>query len=286
MSENVSLAEIDDIMVVRQLPVIEEQLQNIKTGIEEKVAGILALECTEDTVRAIKVFRSSLSKDFQALEERRKMVKSKVLEPYEAFEKIYKDCVTNIYKSADDELKRRVTEVEDALKAEKQKEIVDYFNEYRDSKHIDFVEFPDAGISVGLSASKKSLKEAAKKFIDRIVDDLTLIDTQEHKEEILFEYKQSLNASAAITSVLERHRAIEAELERQKVVQAAKEAEQEAVQKVNEVKVAAPLSAPKTISKDDEVIIMALPGGTKVQGKRSDCRMLKELLQSKFQFVK
>lgn len=278
MSENVALAEMNDLIVVKQLPVIEEQLKTIKVGIEEKVAGVLALECTEGTVKAIKVLRADLTKDFKELEERRKFVKDKILEPYNAFEAIYKECVTEIFKNADTELKRRIDEVELDLKAKKSVEIENYFEEYRISKNIDFVTFAMSNVNVTLSASVKSLKEQATAFIDRICDDLKLIDTQEHKEEILVEYKKSLNVSSAITSVSERHKAIEAERERQQEAQAIKETEQATVDKVNAAKAeTAPLSAPKTASDDDKVIIMKI-GNTRIRAKISDCRILKQLL--------
>lgn len=243
MSEN-------ELIVVKQLPVIEEQLKNIKANIEEKVAGVLALECTEGTVKAIKVLRADLTKDFKELEERRKIVKTKILEPYNAFETVYKECVTEIFNSADSELKKRIDEVENNLKAEKRKEIEDYFNEYAESVHIDFVSFDDAHINVTMSASKKSLKEQSKAFLDRINDDLKLIETQEHKEEILVEYKKTLNVSNSITSVVERHKAIELEREKREAILFERTVEKAVIDKVETVIAAvAPLSAPKTEEK-------------------------------------
>ena len=120
----------------------------------------------------------------------------------------------------------------------------EYFNEYLSSKGIDFVKFEDANIKVNKSSSDKSLNAQAKAFIDRINDDLQLIYTQEYSEEILVEYKHTLNASAAIMSVSERHKAIEAERERRAQAEAAIAAREEAAKKVETV-VAAPLSAPK-----------------------------------------
>ena len=225
---------MDGLITIKQLPIIEEQLKSIEANIKSKVSGVLALECTENTVKAIKVLRADLNKDFAELEERRKLVKKKVMEPYEAFEAIYKERVTNIFKSTDDTLKKRIDYVENALKAEKRTEVESYFNEYRDSKQIDFVEFCNANINVTLSASKKSLKEAAKAFIDRICNDLELIGTQEHKEEILVEYKQSLNVSSSITMVCARHKAIEDERKKTaaQIIQTVKEPERIAVQNI------------------------------------------------------
>ena len=50
--------------------------------------------------------------------------------------------------------------------------------------------YEQAKINVTLTASIKSLKEQAKVFIDKIVDDLKLIETQEHKAEIIEEEKR------------------------------------------------------------------------------------------------
>lgn len=285
--EKAELVETAELIVVKQLPVIEEQLKTIKANIESKVANVLALDCNEGTVKAIKVLRADLTKDFKDLEERRKFVKNTIMAPYEAFDVVYKECVTDIFKSADSELKKRIDFVENELKDEKRAKIQTYFREYLESKHIDFVTFEDANINVTMSASEKSLKAAAKAFIDRIADDLKLIDTQEHKEEILVEYKQSLNVSSAITSVTERHKAIDEEIKKQQADQAVANAEQETIKKVNEAKAEiAPLAAPTTKADDgDKVIIMKLPA--KVKAKKSDCLILKQLLTNgKYETIK
>ena len=103
-----------------------------------------------------------------------------------------------------------------------------YFDELCEANSLDFITFENANINVTLSASMKSLKEQAKAFVDKIVDDLNLINTQEHKDEILYEYKQSLNVSVAITTVTNRYKAIEA-------AKAREEAEAEVAAKVEEV---------------------------------------------------
>ena len=79
------------------------------------------------------------------------------------------------------------------------------------SKNIDFIKFERLGLKVGLSDNPTKLKKQITAFIDKIVDDLNLIETQEHKAEILVEYKQTLNVSNAITTVANRFRAIEEE---------------------------------------------------------------------------
>lgn len=212
----------DEIIVVKQLPVIIEKLEQIKTEVSEKVAFATSLVCTEETVKEVKKARAELRKDFKDWEEKRKEVKNAVMSPYEQFEAVYKDCITDTYKTADNDLNSKIDSIESELKAKKHAEVKEYFDEYLLSKGIDFVTFEQANIGVTLSASLKNLKEQAKNFVDRISDDLMLIQTQENKAEILVEYKNTLNVSQAITSVTARLRAIEEEKKRQEEAEAKK----------------------------------------------------------------
>ena len=207
---------IKDLIEVKQLPIIEEQLRNVSTAIDERVKNATSLLCTEETVKTIKELRASLNKDFKEFETQRKAVKEQVLKPYNDFENIYKECISDKFKNADLILKDRIDTVENELKAKKEQEIKDYFEEYKNANNIDFITYEQARINTTLSASMKSLKEQAKTFIDKVVDDLKLIETQEHKTEILIEYKQTLNVSNAITAVTNRFKAIEEE--KQKIV--------------------------------------------------------------------
>lgn len=211
---------IKDLMQIKQLPVIEEQLKNASTVIDERVKNATSLVCTEETVKIVKEVRASLNKDYKEFEEQRKIIKEQVLKPYTDFENIYKECVSDKFRNADIILKEKIELVEKELKDKKEQEVKDYFEEYKTANKVDFITYEQAKINVTLSASMKSLKEQAKVFIDKIVDDLKLIDTQEHKAEILVEYKQSLNISKAITTVTNRVKAIEEEKkkEEQKVV--------------------------------------------------------------------
>jgi hypothetical protein len=203
-----------EIIVVKQLPIIVEQLAKVKETVIQRVETATSLVCTDETVKEVKKARAELNAEFKAWEEKRKEVKTAVMTPYEKFEAVYKDCVSDTYKKADADLKSKIDGVEQELKDKKAAEVKEYFAEYLTSKGIGFVTFDQANINVTLSASLKSLKEQAKAFIDRICDDLALIDTQEHKAEILVEYKKTLNASAAVTSVNARFKAIEDEKKR------------------------------------------------------------------------
>ena len=229
---------MNEIIVVKQLPVIEQQLAQIKEQVAERVSAAMKLVCTEDTVKAVKKARTELNAEFKAWEEKRKEVKTAVMSPYEQFEAVYKDCISDAYKAADKDLKQKVDEVEQELKNKKSAEVKSYFEEYLASKEIAFVTYEQAGINVTLSASLKSLKEQAKAFVDRIESDLKLIDTfTDLKAEILVEYKKSLNVSDAITGVKARAKAVQEEQARQEA-----EAEKRAAeaQRVEAIKAAMP----------------------------------------------
>lgn len=225
----------NNIIQVKQLPIIVEQLHEVKAEVTAKVEQALSLVCTEDTIKDVKKERSELNKELKDYEERRKAVKKAIMTPYEQFETVYKDCISDTYKKADTELKGKIDSVENELKERKKAEVKGCFDEYLTARGIDFVTFENANINVTLSASMKSLKEQAKAFVDKIVDDLNLIDTQEHKDDILYEYKQSLNVSNAITTVTNRYKAIEEAKAREEERKAREQAEAEAAAKVEEV---------------------------------------------------
>lgn len=201
----------NELIVVRQLPVIEDQLRTVHDTIQARVSAVLEMECTEETYKEVKKARSELNAQFRALEDRRKEVKAQIEAPYKQFELVYKACAGDLFAQADKQLAAKIASVESGLKQKKADAVRVYFEEYRDSLGIpaDLVSYDRAGIAVTLSASAKSLKTQAKDFLDRISGDLALIDTQEHKDEILVEYRKSLNVSQAVTAVTSRHAAIE-----------------------------------------------------------------------------
>ena len=148
------------LIVVKQLPIIEDQLAAVKESITERVSIALSLVCTEETYKDIKKVRSDLNKEYAELEARRKEVKTAVMAPYEQFEKVYKDCAGDIYSAADRKLKQKIEEVEDGLKQQKADVLKAYFAEYRQSLGLaeDLVRYEGMGIRVGLSDSLTALK--------------------------------------------------------------------------------------------------------------------------------
>lgn len=244
------------LIVVKQLPIIEEQLLVIKERFLAEVEDALSLVCTEETLQTVKKKRTEITRIFNYLESKRKEAKKAILAPYEAFEKVYKECVTEIYSPCDKQLAEKIREVEEGMKLQKRAEAETYFNEYATQKRIDFLTFDSIGLNITMSVSKKSLKEQAKAFVDKVAEELALIDTQEHKEEILVEYKSSLNVAQAITVVTNRHKAIEDERKNAEELKVKKEDAEKTASTVNDVldSISAPTAEPeeKTVIADED----------------------------------
>ncbi len=209
--DSVPAGEGTELISIVQLPIITEELHSIKAQVTAKVDAILAMPCTEDTVKEIKRMRADLNKDFKELDDKRKLVKREVLRPFEAFESIFKECVSDPFAKAEAELKTKIFEVEDGMKGQKRETISAYYGECLAAHELDFPSFAKAGIKIGLSDSESKLKKQVDSFIEGIAGDVAMIRTLPHADEIMVEYRASLNTSHAIMTVNNRHKAIEEE---------------------------------------------------------------------------
>lgn len=261
------IEENKSLITIKQIPVIEAHLDQFSASLKEKIEFANSLVCTEDSISKVKQIRADITKYFNELEKIRKAVKCKVLEPYEAFEKIYKEKIEIPYKESDEKLKSKIDEINNKLKEDIKAEVVEYFNECLASYGIDFVTFDRANIKILLSESISSLKKQAKAFVEKIHNDLQLIDTQEHRDEILIEYKESLNVSDAILKVTNRHK----ELERVKQDSEQRKLQQE---RLNETEKAVDnIIAPPTEINNKILTAVFEVKGTKDQLKRLVCFM-------------
>ena len=211
---------MNELMKVDQLPIITERLKAKSEEIKAKTAEAKAMICTEDTVKAVKSLRAELNKECKELEDQRKAIKDAVMKPYNDFETIYKELIVTPFREADADLKAKVDDVETGLKDLKADDVKAYFYEYAAAKNVAWLPYEVTGVNVTLSASAKSLKEQCKAFVDKVSDDIGMIETQQHAAEILVEYKKSFRAPDAIRTVIDRHLAIEnAEIERAKAAE-------------------------------------------------------------------
>ena len=237
----------EQLIVIKQLPIIEEQLKNLSEEIDKKVERAMKLVVSDETVKEVKKVRAELNNEFKELETQRKYVKEKILTPYNQFEETYKEYVSIKYKTADETLKNKINEVEQEQKAKKEQEIKDYYTELCYSEKLEWLceakYYELADINITLSASLKSLKEKANQFVERVKSDLKLIDTQEHKAEIMAEYKTKLQVASAITNVNDRFKREEEEKQRLAEMQEQKEQEQKIKQEIAEIE--KPVETPK-----------------------------------------
>lgn len=224
---------------VKQLPVIQHDLKTIGANVRKLIADLNLdkLVATDETLQYLKKTRAELNKEFAAYEEQRKAVKKAVMAPYDAFELEYKTEITNVFGDAETKLKAGIMSVEIKAKDAKKEVIKAYFIELCASNNIDFITFEQTGIEINLSTSEKQYKEKCQELINKVNDDLLLIDAYDYRAEVLVEYKRTLNCSAAITTVKARKEAEQKEADRLKAIEEQKAAQQAApiIEKTPEV---------------------------------------------------
>lgn len=199
---------------IKSLGEIESNMKEVKGYVENLNNYYKNITFTEETIKEAKEEKAKINKFKNEVANYRKNIVAEYNKPIKIFEDTSKETekiLTETYNT----INSQVTNYEDIEKQKKEQEIKDYFEEYKVANNIDFVNYEQAKINVTLTASVKKLKEQAKAFIDEIIDDLKLIETQECKDEILVEYKQNLNVSRAIQEVANRHKLLEEERKKQ-----------------------------------------------------------------------
>lgn len=204
-------------MMVVQLPIIQERLQDIRTSVTMRTNLAKSLVCSPETLRDVKQARAELRAEFDSLEAQRKAIKKAVMEPYDRFEKTYKECVSDAFTAADNELKGKISNVESGIKSQCENRLYAWFEELRDLNHLDFLRWEQTGIKVDMASAQqktpKKLMTQIEGFVQRVREDVTMISGMEDAEEIMVEYKKTLNAPEAVRTVQERHSAIAREAE-------------------------------------------------------------------------
>lgn len=240
--------ELNEIIKLEQLPIITQQLDTISKDIEERVSNALKLDCNEETVKQIKQVRADFNKEFKILEDKRKQVKSAIMEKYDKFEEVYKEKISNLYKNADTTLKEKIDNVENDLKVEKEIELREFFNEHCISKGIDgLFTFDSFNYPITLSASMKSLKEKVLQDLESVEQAIKLIELEEFSDEILFEYKQNRDFSKSKLDVIERHKQLE-EIKKQQEQKQEVEKQEEKIEEVVEE-----IIAPVEVKSEEEI---------------------------------
>lgn len=169
---------------------------------------------TEEDKKDAEEQKAQVNKQIKQVSDFRKQIIAKYNEPIKQFEETAKETEKILKETY--ELINEQVKVFDLAELEKVKEKVNtYFQEYATSKGIDFVKLEDMNISITRSlvtatgSLTKKITEQIATFIDSILKDIELINSTDYKEEILIEYKKTLQCGSSIIAVQERHKELE-----------------------------------------------------------------------------
>ena len=232
-----------------QPPVISENLLDLNARVSSITTMLSTLPQEPENLPQVKKARADLRRYFESLEEQRKAVKAAVMAPYNEAEARYKRLVSDPINNADRLCKSFVDTVEGSLKRQCDDGLREYFSELCAASHVEFLRYEQAGIRVDMSSARqktqKKLREQLAQFVSRVASEVDRISEMEDAEEILVEYKQSLNLADAIGTVLDRHRRIQQQREESLSRACAKSAELEAVKNVDAIAPPVTVQPPK-----------------------------------------
>ena len=250
---------------IKTLGEIEDNIQEVKEYALEVKEYYSDIVFTEDTKKDAESQKAEINKQKATIADYRKAIVAKYNEPIKNFETTAKET-EKILGEAYDFINSQVKAFDEKELQSIREKIEWYFDEYKTSQEVDFVEFEQLGMNItkGLLTATNNLtkktQETITDFIDRIRKDLDLIKTLEFKEEILLEYKKTLKCADAIANVQDRHR----QLEQMKQEPLTDEKVQEKISYV---------TAPIVDEKIFELVF-------KVRGTKSELKQLKEFLEN------
>lgn len=261
---------INEIVKIETMPKVFSQLETIGKFIDNQIKDIDIIECNEENKQEIKKRRTELNNILKTLDDRRKFIKNKILEPYEMFNEKYENECKNKLLNASEILKNKIDDIENVQKQQKEDELRTFAEQWFVSKNIrDIVSFEDIGLNITLSTSMKNLKEQIVDFCEKVFNDLKLIKLEEFNDEILLEYKQNRDFSKSKLDVIERHKQLEKIQKQQEIKQEQEIQEEQVIEKVDEI------VAPKEIIEDNEIIEVQF----KVRGTKEQIRKIKNLIK-------
>ena len=267
----------NSLMKVTQLPVIEEHLRSRKEQTEQRVAEAMSLVCTDETLTSVKNIRAEMNREFADAETQRKAIKAAIMEKYDSFESVYRECIADPYKRADADLKAKIDATESEIKSRCEEMLLGYFRELCAVNEIDFLSFGQTGVKVDMASARaktpKKLMEQIKLKVDGVAQDMKTIGTMgENAPEIMVEYKNNLDLSLAISVVNERHRRAEEEREAVK-----RHTVSPAARAAGDTVAAAPQVVPKRV---EQAAVERLTVSFRVTDTRERLRLLKQFLVS------
>lgn len=273
MKENENNININDLVVVKQLPEIFSQLDVASKIITNMTKDIDLVECTEENKQEVKKNVQMLRAMKTGFENKRKEIKKEINKPYEEFEDYYNKKIKGLLDNSINTLDIKVKDIEATQINEKRDELQEFLDQYREFYHIENIltSIDQVPIKINLTNSLKSLKEAIIKFCEKISNDLECICSEEFKEDILLEYQKNgfdyVNARLAIINRNKEKEALKKKLEQ--VEEVVKE-EEKIEEKVEEI------IKPVEVVEEEELEITFT-----VKATRTKLRELKEFMKDK-----
>ena len=204
---------INELIKIDNLPKIYEQLETIGRWVDDGLAKLDLdnLVVDEEHKQEIKKARTEVNNISKLLEDKRKEIKTKILEPYAAFETKYNEEVKMKLANASETLGNAINEIEYGQKVQKETELRQFFDNYNEDYHLEkIIKFEDVGLNITLSASMKSLKDQIVEFFKKVSDDFQTISSCDYREEVLMEYQSNgFNYSQAVNTVNLKHKQME-----------------------------------------------------------------------------
>ena len=248
--------EEQSLIVVSQLPEIQENLRQLRDEWERKAADAATMVCTEETVQSLKDMRAEMRKEFQLADSQRKAAKALYMKPWDAVEETFRVCVKDAFTRADNSLHGLVDGFQNELKQKCYDDLKIWYTELVQSLHIDFLTLDQAmalgNVKISLDDAKRNtprkLQDAVAAVVAKVSVNLEDIGKMDDSAEVMAEYKQCLDLGRAVANVQGRKRLIQAEKEAAEARRAAQEREKAAEDKVRAV--APPIAQPKAQTAD------------------------------------
>lgn len=273
------------------LPVIEEQLRTLKPGIEKRVADAMKLVCTDENLAEIKALRATMNKEAEALHKQKMAIINEVTKPIDAFNDVYKDCVSGPYKAADDALKQKITDVEKGMKDACESAAMQFFNDLITANHLSWLPYDRSGIKIGMTEARsktqppKKIQTQITQYVESVTADVQTINSMDDSGEIMAEYRQCINLTQAIQTVNTRHERIAAAQRAQEAREAAVAEERQraaAVQATALETSATPVTHAVPVAVERPAPVIATPATVRcrfeVEGTIDQLKLLKRFL--------
>ena len=218
-----------DLAVIPQS--IEWNFSELKTQLSEKLDYYNALVVTEDGIRAAKSDKAKLNLLKSAIEDKRKEIKRTCLAPYEAFEQQCKELVGMI-QAPISSIDVQIKNFDAQRKQEKYAELEAFYNEIigdiAEIVHFENVLNPKWG---NVSAKVSTLKQELTDKVQQCRSDIDTLHKQfsdkPYLPAIIAKYSESCSLSATLVYATY----LQAEDEKQKRIQAEREARAQQIEK-------------------------------------------------------